>query len=113
MPFDDPTARPDVEVANQAELVVIDRMLALLRTPQQWCKGREQYGPVTYCLIGAFSTAKIGNAFHGYELVIGDPVWARMIRLLRGRDPVEYNDAKRRRHADILGLLRRTRASFE
>ncbi len=110
MPFDDPTARPDVEVVNREELAVIDRMLALLRTPRAWVKGHQHWHG-RYCLIGAFRKARWDNPNAGFVTEL-EPVWCALERVVAG-NPVLFNDRETTHHRDIIRALRLTRASFE
>lgn len=107
MPLDDPTTRIEIEVPHKEELAVIDEMIRLLRTPSNWCKGKEEIHG-RHCLIGARNKV----VRQEYDQYAADRVWERLFGII-GDHPVHFNDDRKTRHRDILSVLARTRASFE
>jgi hypothetical protein len=126
MPFDDPLARVEIDVANREEIAILDGMARRLATPDLWCKGSLASG-VSRCLIGALNEEDHGNYNYRWGRINlrFDRVSARVVyhRLneLAGWWPdrsendqaVGFNNADTTTHADVLGLIQRARASFE
>lgn len=127
MPFDDPSARVEIAVANREEIAILDGMARRLATPHSWCKN-SLYTGSSRCLLGALneedhgdpgwtSLSRRGGGFRlrasanvrsrlndlvGYQLGYVFDDWAAV-----------FNNAATTTHADVLGLIQRARASFE
>lgn len=77
-------------------------MRKLISSPTKWCKGEmlrihPKHGR-QYCLFGAFEYAG--------KSLFKDPAWGVLSGAVkRCESLIEFNDAKTRKHADILALL--------
>jgi hypothetical protein len=127
MPFDDPSVRVEIDVANAEEIAILDGMARRLATPDLWCKHALAIGP-RRCLLGvaneedhvSFRNIHDNNIFNIFRFNrhATETVWQRLIVLCPPIDvprggPVRFNNADTTTHADILGLIQRARASFE
>lgn len=126
MPFDDPSARVEIDVANREEVAILDGMARRLATPGSWCKNSLRSG-ASRCLIGALNEEDHGNSDYQWGRI--DVLFARAsarvvyhrLNELAGWSPdrsendqaVGFNNAATTTHADVLGLIQRARASFE
>ncbi len=130
MPFDNPETRVEIDVANREEITILDALAQRLATPDLWCKRHLSYGP-SRCLLGALNEEDHGSPFYlwndtdeqiqfvrpaahnvGLRLadLVGDQPFSTKTYLQRS---AVFNNAPKTTHADILGLIRRARASFE
>lgn len=82
----------------------IDRVLALLSSPERWCKGAEAAGDGRRCIIGAL------RALESQALL--QPVVLRSIAEVIGyhRSVQGFNDSQSTDHALMLHVLKRARA---
>lgn len=112
MPLDDTTGflAPARTRPREKEMAICDRMLELLATPERWCK-RTYKTKNSYCLLGALDHS-VGSYYTTGRYV------ENQLRRFSTWDGVfisiaDFNDSRKTKHADILALIRRTRASFE
>jgi hypothetical protein len=126
MPFDNTT----VEIANKAEIAILDEMARLLARPEDWTKNRLQEvteGGISRCLYGALFQAEHGTSSptknRGFGRVglfateAGLAVESAMNSLVpesRGAFPIaDYNNHSTTTHNDILTLIARAKDTFQ
>ena len=97
-----------------SEVLLLDKMIALLSDPTRWCKGAMvRFAPGgldRYCVLGALALADGADPERGGSVWSG-PARNVLRRLNSGPPIVLFNDALDTTHADIMGHLSRVRAT--